>query len=294
VFVGLCIAITALPVSVRILMDLGQLQSRIGQQIIGAAIANDVLALLALGVILEANSAPGSWRDVTLSILLSGAKVLLFMLAVMLVARVAERVAGAGWLSDAIVPRLRVKEPIFALTLLFVLGFAALADLLGLHFVVGAFFGAMLLGRGLIAARHVDDVQKTVSGIAMGFLAPLFFATIGLEFDAGTLTDPVLIGVVLLAAFGGKIMAGRIGGWMAGLTRAEGWALGVGLNGRGIMELVVARIALANGFIGVRLFTVLVLMGLVTTILTPILLRRAFDRIRREAAPPVPSAPDPR
>jgi Kef-type K+ transport system membrane component KefB len=203
-------------------------------------------------------------------------------------------VAGQGWLSDAIVPRLRVKEPIFALTLLFVLGFAALADLLGLHFVVGAFFGAMLLGRGLIAARHVDDVQKTVSGIAMGFLAPLFFATIGLEFDARTLTDPVLIGVILVAAFGGKILAGQLGGWMAGLTRAEAWALGVGLNGRGIMELVVARIALANGFIGVRLFTVLVLMGLVTTILTPILLRRAFDRINREAAPPARSAPGPR
>jgi Kef-type K+ transport system membrane component KefB len=182
----------------------------------------------------------------------------------------------------------------FALTLLFVLGFAALADLLGLHFVVGAFFGAMLLGRGLLAGRHVEDVQKTVSSIAMGFLAPLFFATIGLEFDARTLADPLLIVVILAAAFGGKILAGRIGGWMAGLTPAESWALGVGLNGRGIMELVVARIALANGFIGGRLFTVLVLMGLVTTVLTPLLLSRAFDRIRREEASPALSGPAPR
>jgi Kef-type K+ transport system membrane component KefB len=282
VFVGLCIAITALPVSVRILMDLGRLQSRVGEQIIGAAIANDVLALLVLGVILEANGAPATWRDVAMSIGLSALKVLLFMAAVSTVAWLSQRVAGEGWLSDVLAPRLRVKEPLVALTLLVVLGFAAFADLLGLHFVVGAFFGAVLLGRGLIAARHVEDVQRTVSGIAMGFLAPLFFATIGLEFDARTLSDPQLVAVILAAAFGGKILAGRIGGALAGLSPAEGWALGIGLNGRGIVELVVARIALANGFIGLRLFSVLVLMGVVTTMVTPVLLKRAFDRLDAE------------
>lgn len=284
IFVGLCIAITALPVSVRILLDLGRLQSPTGQQIIGAAIANDVLALLALGVILDTTMGSPTWGDLTGSIALSGLKIVLFMAAVLVVSRLASRVVEPDWLSDIVVPRMKGKEPLFGLALAFVLGFAAFADLLGLHFVVGAFFGAMLITRGLIGPRNFEDVHRTASGITMGFLAPLFFATIGLEFDARTLTDPMLIGVVLTSAFGGKILAGRVGGWLAGLTAAESWALGVGLNGRGIMELVVAKIALSNGFIGPRLFSVLVLVGVVTTIVTPALLKRAFNRIDGEVA----------
>ena len=85
-------------------------------------------------------------------------------------------------------------------------------------------------------------------------------------------------------AFVGKILSGRIGGWLAGMGPAESWALGMGLNGRGIMELVVARIGLSSGLIGSGLFSVLVLMGMVTTIVTPTLLKRAFAAADRERA----------
>jgi Kef-type K+ transport system membrane component KefB len=118
----------------------------------------------------------------------------------------------------------------------------------------------------------------------MGFLAPLFFATIGLEFDASSLTSVWLPVVVLAVAFAGKILAGRLGGWLAGMGPAESWALGIGLNGRGIMELVVAKIGLSSGFIGTSLFSVLVLMGVTTTIITPLLLKRAFQAVDRERA----------
>jgi Kef-type K+ transport system membrane component KefB len=284
-FVGLCIAITALPVSIRILMDIGRLQTVVGQRIIGAAIANDVLALLVLGVIVNGNTTGAGWREMLASAGMPIVKVVVFMAAVLLAGKAINKAAAMAHLDrfrDAIGSRLRVKEPVFALTLLFVIVFAALAEVLGLHFVVGAFFGSVLLNHELLGQQQFEQARKTASAVSMGFLAPLFFASIGLAFDPSGLTDLWLTLGVVTVAFVGKIFAGRIGGWLAGMRPAESWALGMGLNGRGIMELVVARIGLSSGLIGSGLFSVLVLMGMVTTIVTPTLLKRAFEAADRE------------
>ena len=287
-FLGLCVAITALPVSIRILMDLGRLNSDVGQRIVSAAIANDVLALLALGVILDLGNTSAEWSVGLRSAAATSLRILLFMAAVVamstLISRLTARSPATHQVAESITRGLRGKEPVFAVTLVFVLAFAALADALGLHFVVGAFFGAVLVSRDILGHDNFEEVRRTASGITMGLLAPLFFASIGLEFDARSLSSPSLVGIVLTVAFVGKILAGRLGGWLAGMTPAESWALGLGLNGRGIMELVVARIALSNGFIGPQLFTVLVLMGVLTTLVTPILLKRAFGKVDAQAA----------
>ncbi|HET9385106.1 MAG TPA: cation:proton antiporter [Gemmatimonadales bacterium] len=285
-FVGLCIAITALPVSIRILMDLGRLQTTVGGHIVGAAIANDVLALLMLGVIVNTHAGQSSWGDVMSLGGVSVIKVLIFMAAVMAAARLINTSAGATPAFHRLTGRLRVKEPLFAVTLTFVVVFAALADALGLHLVVGAFFGAMLLSHELLGTENFEQVRKTASAVTMGFLAPLFFATLGLEFDAGSLSGVWLPAVILTVAFVGKIAAGRLGGWLAGLSPAESWALGIGLNGRGIMELVVARIGLTSGLVGADIFSVLVLMGVTTTVITPVLLKRAFEAVDRERESP--------
>ena len=287
-FVGLCIAITALPVSIRILMDIGRLQTAVGQRIIGAAIANDVLALLVLGVIVNANTTGAGWREMLASAGMPILKVVVFMVAVLLAGKAINKAAAMAHLDrlrDSIGSRLRVKEPVFALTLLFVIVFAALAEVLGLHFVVGAFFGSVLLNHDLLGQQQFEQARKTASAVSMGFLAPLFFASIGLAFEPYGLTDLWLTLGVVTVAFIGKIFAGRLGGALAGMRPAESWALGIGLNGRGIMELVVARIGLSSGLIGSGLFSVLVLMGMVTTIVTPTLLKRAFEAADREVRP---------
>lgn len=287
IFVGLCISITALPVSIRILMDIGRLQTTIGQRIIGAAIANDVIALLVLGVIVNANTTQASWREVVVSAWMPTAKVVLFMAAVVLAGKAINKAASMAHLDrwrENLGSRLRVKEPVFAATLLFVIVFAALAEALGLHFVVGAFFGSVLLSHELLGPQQFEQARKTASAVSMGFLAPLFFASIGLAFDPSGLSDIWLTIGVVVVAFVGKILSGRVGGRLAGMSAKESWALGMGLNGRGIMELVVARIGLSTGLIGAGLFSVLVLMGMITTIVTPTLLKRAFEAVEREQA----------
>ncbi len=283
IFLGLCIAITALPVSVRILLDLAKLQTDIGQRIVSAAVANDVASLLILGIILDSKQGQQTWAQLFVSLGISTAKALFFIVCVFLASRLAAISTRRGpWSHRALrwlLKRLRGKEPLFALVFLFVIAFASFSEALGLHFVVGAFFGAVLLSHQMLGKDNFEEVQKIASSMTMGFLGPIFFATIGLEFNVHALADWPLVAATLAAAFAGKILGGYFGGQLAGLSKDESWVLGIGLNGRGIMELVIANIALSNAFIGQNLFGSLVLMAMVTTLATPALLKRAYDRL---------------
>ncbi len=284
IFIGLCIAITALPVSIRILMDLEQLRSNVGQKIISAAVANDVVSLLALGIILDVKGGSGSQASLFISMGWALCKALLFMSVIVIAARLAKRyTVGRFWRSrstlDRLLEKVKGKESIFAVVLVFVLAFASFSEFLGLDFVVGAFFGSMLLSHQILGHTNFDEIQKTASNVTMGFLGPIFFAAIGLQFDASGLRNWKLALAILIVSFAGKIFGGFIGGKLARLRNDESWALGIGLNGRGVMELVIANVALSNGFIGKGLFTMLVLMAVVTTFATPFLLKRAYRRI---------------
>ena len=284
IFVGLCIAITALPVSVRILMGLGKLQTETGKRIISAAILNDVTALLILGVILDVKRKGGSPAAAFVSMGEALVKAVTFMAVVIIAARLIKRFSRERFVrSRAIVgeqlAKLKGKETIFALVLLFVMAFASFSEALGMHFVVGAFFGSMLLSHEVVGKAKFLEIQKTATDITFGFLGPIFFAAIGLEFDAASLKDWRLVVSILVAAFAGKIIGGYVGGRLAKLTSAESWAAGFGMNGRGIMELVIANVALSNGFIEGQLFTILVLMAVITTFATPLLLKWAFSRM---------------
>src|SRR5580692_1370415 len=284
IFIGLCIAITALPVSVRILMDLGKLQTEVGQKIVSAAVANDVVSLLALGIILNLKGGNGSREAFFKSVGLALGKALLFMVVVFIAARLVKRyplgrLFRPGGSMQRFFAKLNGKEALFAIVLLFVIAFASFSEFLGLDFVIGAFFGSMLLSHELLGKTNFEEIEKTASSVTMGFLGPIFFAAIGLEFDAHTLQNWPLVFAILVASFVGKIFGGYIGGRLAKMTKEESWAIGAGLNGRGVMELVIANIALTNGFIGRQLFTILVLMAVVTTFVTPFLLKYAYDRM---------------
>lgn len=282
-FLGLCMAITALPVSIRILMDLGKLQTDVGQRIISAAIFNDIVALLILGIILDLNDVSKNLQDLTFSVGVATLKVTIFiailMIAYKLFKLAKRKVNVVNPRMNTFLHYLRGQESMFALVILFVLIFSSIAELLGLHFVVGAFFGAILIPRSMFADRDFERVHRSISGITIGFLAPIFFATMGLSFEIQSLNNIVLLTVVLVASFISKIFGGYSGGRLAGFNHPKSMAIGLGLNARGIMELVIANIALQKGFIDIPIFSILVIMAIMTTILTPIFLKKAFSQI---------------
>jgi len=280
-FIGLCVAITALPVSIRILMDLRKINTVVGQQIISVAIFDDVLAL-SIGVLLSLKG-----TDMSMNLVLTAGAISVFKLALFggiltLVYFVIRRILRKGdYIQeslDRLVALLRGKEPLHALFFAFVLLFATFTEILGLHFIVGAFFAALLISESLIGKDNLRVIEKTTSNMAMGFLAPIFFAGIGLEFNIGSIHNLGLMGAILLASYASKIAGGYLGGRLAGLRHRASLTLGIGLNARGIMELVIANIAYKNGMISTELFSILVLMGVLTTLSTPVMLKKAFGR----------------
>jgi Kef-type K+ transport system membrane component KefB len=289
IFLSLCIAITALPVSIRILVDLGKLQSDVGQRIISAAIFNDMISLMILGIILDYNGTSGNLRDVTFSILFTSAKLIFFIFilvaAYRLIAVSKKRVSTLNPKMEKFLHYLKGKESMFAMVILFVLIFASIAELLGLHFIVGAFFGALLFPRTLFQKSEFDQVKHSTSSVTMGFLAPIFFAIMGVQFDATALSNGLLLTVILAVSFLSKILGGYFGARLAGFQNLKAITIGLGLNARGIMELVIANIALQKGFIDIPFFSILVMMALLTTLITPFLLKDAFIRIDKTESP---------
>jgi Kef-type K+ transport system membrane component KefB len=287
IFVGLCVAITALPVSVRILMDLGQLKSEIGQRIIAVAIFDDVLALTILGVLLDVNNAANSSINVLgLAIGITLGKILLLLagliFAYRLINKFTDRDNFIELQLDKLLLFMRGKESLLAIMFAFILIFASLTEAVGLHFIIGAFFASMLLSKELVGVAHFQEFEKTTHGMAMGLLAPIFFAGIGLEFQFSSITEWGLLFAIIGVSFLSKIVGGYIGGRFAGLRHRKALTLGIGLNARGIMELVIANIAYREGLIGVQIFSILVIMGVFTTINTPMLLKRSFRWLKAE------------
>lgn len=288
-FLGLCIAITALPVTVRILMDLGKLQSHVGQQIVTVAIFNDVLSLLILGIFLDFPGDSATFSRFLLSVGTTLLKMLLFVLLLSVVYRLirfaSSKLDFIGHQLDRFLRFLKGKESLFALVMLFILVFSSISELLGIYFIIGAFFGTILIPRVIVSREDFRRVKEAASGITSGFLVPIFFATMGASFSLAALQDYSLFLVLLLTIFLCKILGGYAGGRFSGMSRRDALTLGIGINAGGVMALVIANIALNRNLIDRNFFSILVLLALITTLVTPLLLKLAFGKSLRSNSP---------
>jgi Kef-type K+ transport system membrane component KefB len=276
IFLGLCVSITALPVTISILQSFKLLDSTIARYSVATAIFNDVAALLVLGVILNLPEQK-SYQAVGSAIFNASGKLILLILLIVSVSLVIKKVNEKGvridqW-SEKLVDLIG-NEALFGLLLLLVLVFGSVSAALGFHFVIGAFFGALLVDRNYFLPARYKELELTLRSITGGFLAPVFFAYLGLEFKVQIIDSFWFVAVVLAVSIATKIFAGWLGGRLIGLSRTDAMGIGFILNGRGVMELVIASIAYERGFIGQDLFSVLVLMGVITTLITPLMFRK--------------------
>jgi Kef-type K+ transport system membrane component KefB len=276
ILLGLCVSITALPVTVRIMQSFNLLDSRIAKYSVASAVFTDVLALMILGVILNLPNQK-TFQSVAVSVLANGSKLVLlsaFVIGFNVLLQVLDRKGFALERFPEKIAELLGHEALFGLLILFVLVFGSASEVLGFHFVIGAFFGALLIDKKFFLAQRYNDIERTVHSITGGFLAPVFFAYLGIDFNLGAIHSVSFVAAVLAVSILSKIAAGWLGGRMAGLTNNESLGIGVILNGRGIMELVIASIAYERQLISQGLFSTLILMGVVTTMITPILFRK--------------------
>lgn len=276
-FLGTALAITAVPATVRILTDLGKLNTRVGETIVSAAVFDDILSLILLAWltgIIGAEEPPG----IVDFAILSGKVILFFALTAVI------GLAGFPW-GGRFMHRLRVHELEMSAVLIGAFAFAVLAEILSLHFIVGAFIAGLFFGKETIDPASYDRVERAVSAITFGFLAPIFFASIGLNIDFTSVVEaPFFLVLLIVCAFVGKIVGAGSGARIFGFSLRDAVTIGVGMSPRGAVELVIAGIALNAGLfasgsgIVTHIFSAVVIMSVVTTVVSPIILAHVFRK----------------
>ena len=277
-FLATALAITAVPVSVKILMDLGLLKTKLGQTIVSAALFDDILSLILLAVltaVMKTGNVPG-----VSALLVLSAKVLVFFAITTIIGRfVLPRLNRA-------IQKFKTDEFEFSALLMVALIFALLAESLGMHFILGAFLAGLFFVRRTIKDEIYDSIHKSLTSWTMGLFAPLFFASIGLHLNLAALTEiPVFVMLLVAAAFFGKLLGAGLPAMAVGFTTRHSAGIGTAMSARGAVELIVAGIAMEAGLFShpdppppeiKYMFSAVVIMTLLTTLISPIVMRNVL------------------
>lgn len=270
-FLGTALAITAVPVAIKVLMDMKMLETRLGRLIVSAAVIDDVLSLVLLAVmtaIVETGTMPDG-----AGMLVLGVKVVVFFIVATLLGRYIFPLIGRQ------LKKTRAEEFEFSALLITAMAYALLAEKLGMHFILGAFLAGLFFVRRTIDDKTYEDIFRKTSALTTGFLAPIFFASIGMRLELQALWSvPGLVIMLIVAATVGKVAGAGFGARIMGFSGRESVAVGSAMNARGAVELIVADIALRAGLFSLpeppppavsNLFSAVVIMAVVTTLVTP-------------------------
>jgi Kef-type K+ transport system membrane component KefB/nucleotide-binding universal stress UspA family protein len=275
-FIGAAMSITAFPVLARILTERNLMHTKVGAVTIACAAIDDVTAWSILAVVIAIVRADAAVTPLWITLAGSAA----FALVMMFVVR-----RLLQWVERLYHNRGRFTQDMLAGTLLLLLASAWTTEWLGIHALFGAFlFGAVMpKDAGLI-----HEITAKLEDLTVVFLLPLFFAFTGLRTSIGLVTGLemwLFAGLILLVAVAGKFGGSTLAARITGMPWRESAALGVLMNTRGLMELVILTIGLDLGVISPTLFTMMVLMALITTFMTTPLLELIYPArlIRRHA-----------
>ena len=254
-FVGTALSISALPVIAKILMDLNLLRSEMGTVVMSSAMFDDLVGWILFSLILGMMKAdPHSWSGVKRTIIL----VVAFTLLALTVVR---------WLIDKLVPWIQARTSwpggilgfIFTLTL----GSAAFAEFAGIHAVFGAFIIGIAVGESThLRKRTHEHIRQIVTNV----FAPFFFASIGLRTNFITNFHPGMTATIVAVACLGKLLGAGYGARLGGMDRRTSWGVGLAMNARGAMEMILGILALQAGLIRESMFVALVVMALFTSL----------------------------
>ncbi|MGD2124339.1 MAG: cation:proton antiporter, partial [Gemmatimonadota bacterium] len=280
-FVGVGLAITAVPVAIRVLMELNLLQSKLGKVTVSAAVFDDVLGLILLAG-LTALIRTGGLPGVTDLLAILGKVGLFFLITT--VTGVYLLPAMGRFLRRL----LKLEELEFSFLLIIAFGFSVLAEVLAMHFIVGAFLAGLFFERSTIDEKVFQDVKKKLTALTSGFLAPIFFASIGFQLELSALTAmPGFVGILVGIAFFSKLVGAGLPARFTGFGWKDSAVIGTAMSARGAVELVIAGIALRAGLfqqpsppppIVENLFSAIVIVAIVTTVIVPIALRFLLKR----------------
>ena len=275
-FVATAMAITAIPVIAKVLMDMNLMRRDVGQTILAAGMTDDTVGWTLLSIV--AGLAAGD--AVTAGTFLGAVgSVLAFMVLSFTIGRWLVK-----WSLDFVQDEVRSRDRLLTLVVVLTFIWGALSHALNLEAVLGAFVMGILFGR---MPRLPAEVVRKVESVTLGIFAPIFFAVAGLKVDVAPLFTRELFFITLLVIFVasfGKIVGVYLGARYIG--KRDHWtslAMGAGMNARGAMEIIIATIGLQIGVLTQEMFSIIVVMAMTTSLLAPPALRWALKRVTPES-----------
>jgi Kef-type K+ transport system membrane component KefB len=274
-FLATALSISSVKIVAAVLREVDFLRRDIGQVILASSILDDTIGWIILSLI-GGLAAHGVVQVTPLILSVSGTALFLavcFTIGSTIVA------ALIRWTNDSFV----MEMPVISVILVLMFALALLTDLIGVQTVLGAFVAGIMIGQSPILTKHIEEQLR---GLIVALFMPVFFGVAGLAIDLKVLADPRLclltLAVIAIASVG-KLGGCYLGSRISGLKHREGVAVGLGMNARGSTEIILATIGLGLGVLNQQLFTVIVLMAMVTTLCMPPLLRWALARLPENA-----------
>jgi len=273
-FVAVAMSISALPVVARILGEMDLMRRNIGQVTVAAAMINDLIGWILLGVLAGVVTSGGVQLGSTVFTVTAITVFFTFALT-----------GGQRLTNTALRVSRRISHGMtgpLTTTIVIVLLAAVITQAIGVEAVLGAFIAGIVIGRS--PYQH-PQVRRTIELLAAAVFAPIFFASAGIYVDLRALAtgSGLFWGLVIVAvATVTKLVGSYVGARLGGMPHRHGLAIGLGLNARGAMEIVLATIAFGLGVFSSDAYTIIVLMAMVTSIMAPPLLRRALRGVRPE------------
>jgi len=258
-FMGISMSITAFPVLVRILQDRGIFKTPLGSTATACAAVDDVTAWCVLAFVVavaRATSVGGAAFNLGL--------VLVFIALMLFVVKPKLPI----WLGYQALERPNPSKSVLAVIFMVVIFSALTTELIGIHALFGAFLAGIVMPT---AAGFRDKLVIRVENLSAVLLLPVFFAFTGLRTQVGLLTDPqdwLICLIIIAVATAGKLGGSAVAARLTGMNWRESLQLGALMNTRGLMELIALNIGYDMGILSQRIFTMLVIMALVTTVMT--------------------------
>jgi len=271
-FIATALSVSAIPVIAKVLIDLNLLRRDIGQITIAAGMIDDTIAWIILTVILGLIQL----GVITLSLAAFAIiKVLLFVLISFYLGRFLAKIS-VQFLQDRVTSRYKTITLIFV----FIFFFSAFAQAIQLE----AVFGAFLTGIVFSQIPSLPKIALTrIESITFGVFAPIFFASAGLKVDIKALLNidlALLTLVLIIVATLSKIIGAYIGArFLAGIDRWMALSFGAGLNARGAIQIIIATIGLSFNIISPDIFSIIILMAVFTSLMSPVLLKFTVARV---------------
>jgi Kef-type K+ transport system membrane component KefB len=267
---GGALMVTAEGTTVKVLMDMNSLNTRLGAVLLAAGAIDDIFEVLFLAVVIVMSQGQGFAGLV---------RIPLEFLAFIAIAFVSFKVISKAL--HYLDKDSGDETDLFSMIVIFVLVLAALSEALQIGYLIGAIIGGFLLQISLrgIRKQHREDMVKVTKLITLAFIVPFFFANVGLNFELGSLfSNLFLLTVTIAIAFVGKIAGTLIMKPASTLSLKQLYYVGWAMNSRGAAEMVIALIAKQFGLIPLEIFSALVAMTIVTTFTFPFILERGIRK----------------